>query len=116
MVVFLFDHTWLNEKQPSVPPLLVRLSGSDESDIVQSFSKEFRIGRDKSCEVHIPDTIVSRFHASVSYLNNQWWIHDLDSRNGTFVDGQELELNKEVESKTVDEIRIMNSHRKVLQE
>ena len=54
----------------------------------QSFVRDFRLGRDAGCEIHIDDPMISRRHAAVSYQDGRWWISDLGSRNGTLLDGQ----------------------------
>jgi pSer/pThr/pTyr-binding forkhead associated (FHA) protein len=43
------------------------------------------IGRDPACECPIEDPTVSTQHARLSYHHNQWWIEDLHSRNGTYL-------------------------------
>jgi membrane-bound lytic murein transglycosylase D len=55
------------------------------------FSQAFHIGRDVECDVQIQDVHVSRRHLSVSFANGQWSLHDLQSSNGVFVDGQRVE-------------------------
>ena len=52
------------------------------------FKDTFRIGREDSCAVKIVDGLVSRDHIEVSYKEGKWWIADLFSSNGTFVDGK----------------------------
>ncbi len=48
------------------------------------------IGRDEQCDVVVPDRQVSRQHASISMQGEGYILRDLDSKNGTFVNGQEL--------------------------
>lgn len=49
------------------------------------------IGRDpKSCNLVVSDTSVSRVHARISIKDNDLYIEDLDSTNGTFLDGNKL--------------------------
>jgi hypothetical protein len=48
------------------------------------------IGRDEACDVVIADRQVSRHHASVTHEEDSYVLRDLDSKNGTFVNGQEL--------------------------
>lgn len=50
----------------------------------------FLVGRDAQCDLVIPDRQVSRRHAVVSQEDDQYLLKDLDSKNGTFVNGQEL--------------------------
>src|SRR6185436_4796260 len=46
------------------------------------------IGRDASCDLVVDGNLVSRRHAEVDVATDGWVLRDLDSRNGTFVDGQ----------------------------
>jgi ABC-type multidrug transport system ATPase subunit/pSer/pThr/pTyr-binding forkhead associated (FHA) protein len=46
------------------------------------------IGRDASCDLVVDGNLVSRRHAEVDVAADGWVLRDLDSRNGTFVDGQ----------------------------
>jgi DNA-binding winged helix-turn-helix (wHTH) protein len=65
---------------------------------------EVLIGRDEECDLVIPERQVSRYHARISLEGDGYILKDLDSKNGTFVNGQEL-----VESHTLqdgDEIQI----------
>ena len=48
------------------------------------------IGRDESCDVAIPDRQVSRQHARLSLRDNAVFLEDLNSKNGTYLNGQLL--------------------------
>lgn len=48
------------------------------------------IGREPSCEVPLDDDAVSRTHAAIELDDSGYFIADLGSRNGTFVDDQLL--------------------------
>ncbi len=76
----------------SPPPLRVSIatSAADRRDF--EFAKTFRIGRGEDCEVCFKNEFVSRAHAEVFFENGQWWVRDLHSSNGIFVDGQRVEL------------------------
>ena len=50
-----------------------------------------RIGRAIDCFVVLNDPLASRVHAIITYRADGWWIRDLDSRNGTYVDGSRVE-------------------------
>ncbi len=43
------------------------------------------IGRSPTVEIVLPDETVSAVHARVWKSNGRWWLEDLDSRNGTFL-------------------------------
>jgi FHA domain len=50
------------------------------------FSKpEVHIGRDPACDCLLEDQTVSSQHAFLSFHHNQWWLEDLGSTNGTFL-------------------------------
>lgn len=59
---------------------------------VDGISKAFRystaevtIGRDPACDFHLEDKTISAQHARLSYHHSQWWVEDLHSTNGTFL-------------------------------
>jgi pSer/pThr/pTyr-binding forkhead associated (FHA) protein len=73
------------------PPIRIRIERGKAEGAEFCFRESFRIGRDKSCEVQICDLIVSRLHAEIWFAGGRWWVHDLQSANGTFVDGKRVE-------------------------
>jgi len=52
---------------------------------------EATVGRDRSNEVCLPDPSVSLRHARLYYQGRSWWVEDLNSTNGTFINGRRLE-------------------------
>jgi hypothetical protein len=48
------------------------------------------LGRDEECDVVIPERQVSRHHARIYLEGDRYVLEDLGSKNGTFVNGQEL--------------------------
>ncbi|MFC5570746.1 FHA domain-containing protein [Lysobacter yangpyeongensis] len=46
-----------------------------------------RIGRDPGCDLVIAHPSVSRTHAELYHRDGRWWLRDLGSKNGSFVDG-----------------------------
>lgn len=49
------------------------------------------IGRDEQCDLVIADRQVSRHHARISLEGDGYTLTDLGSKNGTFLNGQELD-------------------------
>ena len=49
------------------------------------------IGRDSTCEVVVDEPGVSRINAGIRKNQDVYWIQDMESRNGTFVNGEEVE-------------------------
>ena len=48
---------------------------------------ELVIGRDPECKIQLSDSNVSRKHARVIFRNEEYHVEDLDSTNGTYVNG-----------------------------
>ena len=68
---------------------VVSVSWSDLTGTRQSASlhSNFVVGREPECPLHIDDLRVSRRHAQIFPDQGGWWVEDLESSNGTFVDG-----------------------------
>jgi hypothetical protein len=49
------------------------------------------VGRDDLCDLVIADRQVSRHHASISREDDHYVLRDLGSKNGTFLNGQEMD-------------------------
>ncbi len=46
------------------------------------------LGRHPGCEIHLPDRQVSREHARIFHTRDGFFVEDLYSKNGTFVNGE----------------------------
>lgn len=68
---------------------MAKLSRID-SDAVRELLSDTLIGRSSACSLRLDASDVSKEHAVVSWTGREWTIRDLNSRNGTFVDGQRL--------------------------
>jgi pSer/pThr/pTyr-binding forkhead associated (FHA) protein len=51
---------------------------------------EVTIGRDPACDATLEDKTVSNEHARLSFHHNQWWLEDLRSTNGTFLNEERV--------------------------
>jgi pSer/pThr/pTyr-binding forkhead associated (FHA) protein len=49
-----------------------------------------RIGRATDNDVAVDNQRVSRYHAQMRWIESDWLVYDLDSTNGTFVDGERV--------------------------
>ncbi len=51
---------------------------------------EILIGRDTNCDISMSDETMSAHHARIVYHHGQWWLEDLNSTNGTFLNKEKL--------------------------
>lgn len=51
---------------------------------------EIMIGRDIHCDLSVLDEALSSHHARITFHHGQWWLEDLNSRNGTFLNREKL--------------------------
>lgn len=54
-------------------------------------TRPLTIGRAEECEIVLTDRQVSRYHARITWQGDHFEVVDLDSKNGTHVNGQELQ-------------------------
>ena len=71
--------------------------------------KEFNIpiitiGRESNCEYILSDETVSSHHARLSFHHKQWWVEDLNSTNGSFLNNDPITVPTVVISG--DELRV----------
>jgi pSer/pThr/pTyr-binding forkhead associated (FHA) protein len=74
--------------QPKFPAVLVL----GNPQLVVSFDKHqpIYIGRAKQCLLRIEKSDLSSQHARIGFENNEFWIEDLGSTNGSFVNDQQV--------------------------
>ena len=53
---------------------------------------EIMIGRDSNCDLSISDEALSAHHARLAHHHGQWWLEDLNSTNGTFLNRERLNM------------------------
>src|SRR6516165_10426431 len=66
------------------------LKGMPEGQRIPLNGDRFVLGRNPDCQVVIPITSVSREHAAIVKRQGRFYIEDLQSRNGTFVNNQQI--------------------------
>jgi len=54
------------------------------------FNNGFTIGRSHDADIHVDDPSVSRQHARVFFCDGSWVLEDLNSRNGTKLNGRRV--------------------------
>jgi len=73
-----------------IPPLLLKVQGEQETEPRYFSNPELIIGRDPQCDLHIQNDTVSARHSRLSYHHRQWWIEDMHSTNGTYLNQERL--------------------------
>ena len=71
-------------------PSLFVIRGNDQGTRFELDEPIVRLGRDASNTIQLHDTEVSRHHAEIRRADGDLRISDLNSSNGTFVNGQRI--------------------------
>src|SRR4051812_49691889 len=69
-------------------PYLVISTGGTEIDRRPLMRSGVVIGRSHEADVQIPDSLMSRRHAQFDLIGSHWFVTDLQSRNGTTLNGR----------------------------
>jgi FHA domain len=75
------DRIWRLISRPARIPVLLALDWAGAQD-------ELYVGRSYRCDVRLPSGRVSRCHARLLFRDGAWIVQDLDSTNGTAVNGK----------------------------
>ena len=76
----------------SRPPNRVIVTDPEEmKGLTFDIGRELTIGRGGGCHISLPDdTFVSQLHARVYLQDNQPWVEDLGSTNGSYLNGRRI--------------------------
>jgi len=66
------------------------------------------IGRSTAVDIHVPDRFLSRQHARLFLKDESWWIEDLASRNGSWINGKRIDCP--IVFGQDDRVRLSNTH------
>jgi len=85
------SRAFLSDSEALVPPGRLRVVSGGEAQLHVGDVFELRmhttLGRASDNHVMLPDSYVSSYHACVDRREDEWWLTDLDSRNGTLLNG-----------------------------
>lgn len=86
------------------PPVLIAREGELVGQQWALNTSEFIIGRGSDCHIVLPERQVSRHHVKITKETTGYFLHDLDSKNGTHLNG--LQVKGTVRLQDGDEIQI----------
>lgn len=78
----------------SARAMLTVVAGGDAGRVVSLNSDETVIGRGSSCHLMLPDEGVSRKHASVRRRGGAYYLADLASKNGTYIEDERIVIRE----------------------
>ncbi len=72
-------------------PILLQTVIEKEPIERQFIKTEVILGRDPDCDFTLSDETISLRHCQLSFHHDQWWVNDLNSTNGTFLNESPIE-------------------------
>jgi hypothetical protein len=82
------------------PSKLVVTGGDKAGTEIALASRQLTIGRAGDSDLIVDDEYTSTHHAKLVFINGDWLVQDLDSTNGTFLDGKKVGTPVAVPSNT----------------
>lgn len=74
----------------------IRVIGSRSGPGSYALDDSVLIGRAPECDIRLDDVAASARHALITKRGRHWLVEDLDSSNGTFVDGVRIDGSRRV--------------------
>ena len=96
-------------RRPAVPrrkglPRLVIVEPKERKGRVHDLAEEQTLGRAAGCQITLDDTYVSQLHARVFTKDGGWYVEDLGSTNGTYLNTKRV--SSPLQLKRGDRIKI----------
>ncbi|MBI5669297.1 MAG: FHA domain-containing protein [Chloroflexi bacterium] len=85
-------------------PILMIRRENQPTQHVPVTKDEVLVGRDEACDISLPERQISRQHIRIYRNGDRFFVQDLDSKNGTWLNGQPLKGS--VELHDGDEIQL----------
>jgi pSer/pThr/pTyr-binding forkhead associated (FHA) protein len=78
------------QKFTPLSPRLVLLAGKNSTTVFAINGERVILGRDPESTIVIGDDQVSKNHACIYFEKSKYWIKDLDSKNGVYLNGAKI--------------------------
>jgi len=80
-----------NEGLVTIPPITLTFDFDQETISKKFFQPEIILGRDPSCDLALDNGTISLRHCRLAFHDKQWWVEDLDSTNGSYINNVLIE-------------------------
>jgi hypothetical protein len=95
------------ERDALPPPItLVVKAGPPRGNVGPLIARDWRLGRAAENDVALVDIAVSRQHALLAARDGRWFLRDLNSTRGTYVNSRRLEPQRDAQLVAGDQVRI----------
>lgn len=74
-----------------IPAITLHVENGQEVTSQEFTKNEVLIGRGEDCDYIVNEEVVSAHHARLIFRSSQWWIEDLRSTNGTYINDERLD-------------------------
>lgn len=79
------------KEQNVIPPLTIETVAEDVALSKQFSVPDVTIGRDPANLFPLEDSTISLRHLKLTFHHHQWWAEDLESTNGSYLNGVQIE-------------------------
>lgn len=98
--------SFTDERSKEVLGWVVALTGVHKGRDFRIYNGKNVLGTAVDCDIVLTDPYLSSHHATIRYENGEFTIQDLDSTNGTFLNGKKVYKEKLVDNDTIKVGRI----------
>jgi pSer/pThr/pTyr-binding forkhead associated (FHA) protein len=110
-LAYILIHLWKDlqtskQARPIAPQTYLETLEGDGLEQTYKLEDLNLIGRANDNTIVLNDSTVSGYHARISYQQDQWWLEDLGSRNGTMLN--EIQVTEPLVITSSDELQFGN--------
>src|SRR5689334_9841680 len=87
---------------PRAKPFLAVVEPNGKRQLVKIGKSPFQIGRLAECELSLRDSRISRQHAQIISEDDVYYLEDLNSRHGVFINGKRVSRHKLSPNERID--------------